>query len=355
MGIEEFEAGAYLLARAILQNPPGARAALRARPAFLAGALLESRSPWSPDEIANLSGLFPWEGLSYSIERGLFGTSAGLNPEGKLCVRVYANRRGKDYLNANVMPKFRPGTNLPVFVVEVDSIRFAKSTPCAGGASISGLGGSATGTLGAWLKKNPSGDFVALSNNHVIADFNKFGPGHDVIQPGAADGGGPADVVGHVEGVVTLEVYDQLRISDTTNLSDVAWFRPSQSGVVDRSIGSPGRWPKGEEDLIQVYRNQAGPVAVSLCGRSSNTVQGTMTGIRSCLFIKEGGKDYYFEDQIEITMSRLALGDSGSLVLTDPGDKIGGLFFALDPGSGVGFANPWQAVKSATNLDFAYS
>ena len=54
-------------------------------------------------------------------------------------------------------------------------------------------------------------------------------------------------------------------------------------------------------------------------------------------------------------MGNLEDGDSGSLVLTDA-DRIGGLFFALDDGpSGLGFANPWDAVISATGLSFSHT
>lgn len=354
MELQRFEVAAHLLANAIVRSPRRAKTGLWRSPRFPQGISLETISSFSHRKFASLCRLFPWEGIASSVEHGLFGTSVGRDRRGALCVQVYANARGSRYLSTEVLPTFQSMIEVPVSVVESGPISFARSRPFGGGASIGALGGSQTGTLGAWLKRNPSGNVVGISNNHVIADFNRYDQGDSVIQPGAGDGGTVNDVVGQIDGVVKLMEDDGT--NGTVNLADVAWFSSSSVIPVDHSIGSSGRLPKGEEDLIQKFSNQTGPIAVWLCGRSSGTVKGSMTAIRASLFMTEGGKDYYFEDQIEITMSSLAHGDSGSLLLTDPDDKIAGLFFAIDSWpTGRGFASPWQGVKHATGLDFSYT
>lgn len=368
MELQQLEAAAYLLARAILQPPKQTWEALHTRPAFLDPmSSLASLSPWDGEGLLKLSALFPWEGASGALEQGIFGTSVGLNPQGELCVRVYANSRGREYLDTRVLrglmiPPMSPhNQEVPIWIVSVESIQFAamsRQRPCMGGDSVGALNGSETGTLGAWLKKNPSGVLVGLSNNHVVADLNHFGLWHDVLQPGPVDGGGAGDEVGQIEGVEHLKEHDPFRFNETLNLADVAWVCPTTpiSAVAAAGIGATQLLPVGEVDLIQQYRGQQPlPVSIWLSGRTSGTVKGTITGIRTSVMIQERGKKYYFEDQLELTFSKLNKGDSGALVLTEPGNELGGLFFALDSNlSGIGFANPWQAVTHTTGLTFLY-
>jgi hypothetical protein len=354
MRIEALEAAAHLLARSIIYSPVEAVAELGRRPRFLARALTTT-SPWSESDVAALSDLFPWQGVAAAIDAGVFGTSVGNDEHGGLCVKVYTNERGQEHLKRHVLQRFHPEADVPICPVTVKSIDFAQARPrpCPGGESIGALGGSETGTLGGWLRKNPSRELVGISNNHVVAEFNRHGIGHPLIQPGPADGGVAADEIGQIDGVVQLKEWNGTDFA--TNLADVAWFRPNSSADADGQIGCTGRVPTGEEDLIRRYKTQSGTIAVWLKGRSSQAVTGSMTAIRASVFIRNASKYYYFEDQIEITMTGIAKGDSGSLVLSDPADKLGGLFFALDPAqSGVGFASSWDNVKSATGLDFWY-
>jgi hypothetical protein len=343
--LPQVEAAAYLLARAVFQFPKNATGAFHEREKSRFEDLV---SPWSEKEINHLNSLFQAD----PMELGVFGTAVGRDSSLNLCVRVYANRRGVNHLTEFVRPRFRPRVNVTIAIVEMESFRFAMSGPCCGGASISPLHGSVTGTLGAWLKRNPTQDFIGLSNNHVLAEYGRFTAGHPVIHPGIADNGTAADIIGTLEGVVPLKEFDQLRRDATLNLADVAWFTPINSSVIDRGIGLSGR-PLGEKDLVQEFLSGR-VVPVEMSGRTSPHASGEVTGIRSVFILQDGATKYLFEDQIEIKMSNIDEGDSGALILTSD-RKIGGLLFAFEMDrSGIGMANPWEAVKQATGLHFEY-
>ena len=317
---------------------------------------LQQESPWTTVEIIELCRLFPSSGLSQAIESGLFGTSVGRDPKGELCVRVYANEKGaENFLKQS--DAFDPQIAVPFFIVEVSRIDFAAvSSSCKGGSSVSPLNGTQTGTLGAWLKKKPSKDFIGVSNNHVLAEYGTFTNGHDVIHPGISASGSTNNILGNIAGVIALKVDDPSRPNDTVNNVDLAWITPQDTSCVDEFIGSSGQRPTGEKNLVAEFNSQTGaPQPVSLSGCSSGTVTGHMVAVDVTLFTKHGPDDYFFEGQMELKMSSVAHGDSGSVVLTNPGDQIGGLFFALDPGrSGVGFATPWQLVKNEIGFEFDY-
>jgi hypothetical protein len=345
VGFPQVEAAAYLLARAVFRFPKNAIVAFHEREKSRFGDLV---SPWSEKEINRLNSLFQGD----PTELGVFGTAIGRDSSLNFCVRVYANRRGVNHLTEFVMPRFQPRVNVTIAIVEMESFRFAMSGPCCGGASISSLHGSATGTLGAWLKRSPTQDFVGVSNNHVLAEYGRFTAGHPVIHPGIADSGTAADIIGKLEGVVPLKEFDQLRRDVTLNLADVAWFTPIDSSVTDRAIGLLGR-PLGEKDLVQEFLSGR-IIPVEMSGRSSHHASGEVTGIRSVFILQNGATKYLFEDQIEIKMSDIDEGDSGALILTSD-RKIGGLLFAFEMDrSGIGIASPWEAVKQATGLRFEY-
>jgi len=356
MTMDKYEAAAELLARTIIRAPSGSDEILHEPLRFAAGEpaiRLNAFSPWDRTQFAKLSGLFSWEGVAGTIDRGLFGTSVGVGSGGEPHIRVYATFQGESWFRNQILPDFFKSQGLEVLFSRVGRIEFAGAS-CAGGDSVGPLNGTQTGTLGAWLKKYPSQEIVGISNNHVLADFNNLQNGHPVTHPGPADGGGAGDVIGELAGLVTLKQDNGLGL--TTNFADVAWIAPTDLAKVTQGIGPTAILPQGEADLLDAYRKTPGSVDVWLSGRSSQQATGTVSAIRAHLFISDNGKSYHFEDQLELTMSHVAHGDSGSLVITQGANNVGGLFFAIDAGSSsTGFANPWHDVRASTGLDFSYS
>ena len=299
----------FLLARTIIGQPSKALKALELRPSFLRPEVsLQVVSSWKSEELTSISNSFPGSGIAFATELGLFGTAVGLDPRGQPAVRVVLLQIvGKRFFYEKVLrdPRFAEKPELPIWVVGVNSIKFAskKQRPCIGGISIGPEQSTTTGTLGAWLKCNPSGKFVGISNNHVLAEFGRFGTGTGIIQPGQQDGGVWTDKMGVLEGFVPLKEYDPFRVNDTVNEADVAWFSADdpQSNFVDRSIGRSGRRPTGEENLVNKFKNttQAIPLSLAgrsswLAGRSSGAVSGAMIGIRASVFSsKKAGKGIF--------------------------------------------------------------
>src|SRR4029453_7377328 len=62
------------------------------------------------------------------------------------------------------------------------------------------------GTLGCFVRSGASSALYILSNNHVLADENRYRKGGHIVQPGTLDGGSPtADRVAKLTRFVRLE------------------------------------------------------------------------------------------------------------------------------------------------------
>ena len=80
---------------------------------------------------------------------------------------------------------------VPTDVIQTGVIRaFQEPTgrfrPAPGGISV-GHKDISAGTLGCWVKRD--GEWMILSNNHVLANVNEASIGDAILQPGAHDGG----------------------------------------------------------------------------------------------------------------------------------------------------------------------
>ena len=110
---------------------------------------------------------------------------------------------------------------------------------------------------------------LGLSNNHVICEFNAFGQGTPIIQPGAGDGGTDTDVVAHVEDFVQLHVYNVNRPTSTVNTADVAWCKPAPGKNVSKVIGVSPVSPTGECDLDHEISTFGSSIDVRAYGKQS--------------------------------------------------------------------------------------
>jgi len=303
------------------------------------------------DKALRLTRLFPWDGISKSVENGFFGTSVSLRSDEGYCVRMYCNTKGEDFISSSHFSALadRP-FSFPLGEIEValvDPPEFAQNKGVPGGSSISAQAGIEVGTLGGWLRDNKE-QYVGISNNHVAADLNSFWAGEPQISPGNT-----GQIFGYLIDAVPLRVDNpNHRIP---NLADVAWLKYKDRTYLDTSINGIDPVPTGEEDLVDNFNSKGIQTPIWMCGQKSRVVQGKVVAIAARVFF-HGARDYYFEDQIELDIGQP--GDSGSLVLTQDGNRVGGLFFAAmkDQRTGKyrGFANPWDDVKSASGLDFIY-
>ena len=177
-----------------------------------------------------------------------------------------------------------------------------------------------TGTLGCLVES--SDGVCILSNNHVLADTNDGVSGDDILQPGPDDqpaGGSPRRIAG-------LTDFEPLRFGSAVNHIDAAIAGLDNPGSAIPQIMGIGRHANPP---VAAFLNQ--PVAKH--GRTTGLTFGTVADVSFDGNVRYDGKIAYFEDQIAIIGELGAFsapGDSGSLVLDNPGSHAVGLLFAGD-------------------------
>ena len=206
------------------------------------------------------------------------------------------------------------------------------------------------GTLGCFVQSGSSTALYILSNNHVLADENRYAKGGSIVQPGALDGGSAtADRVAKLTRFVRLE-------PGKTNFVDCAIAKLNSAIEADvhklKGIGIL----TGQRDDLQI-----GDV-VHKVGRTTGVRHGKVTA-----FELDGVAVEYeigvisFDDQIEIegagNKSFSDAGDSGSLIVDDEMRAAALLFAGGDHGGtngkGLTYANPIGAVLKALKVRLA--
>jgi hypothetical protein len=161
-----------------------------------------------------------------------------------------------------------------------------------------------------------SGDYLILSNNHVLADSNLAARGDLIIQPGAFDGGlFPAD------GVATLDRFEPIVFGAAGyNLVDAAVASPTFSRNLNPAIIGMVV-PRGVD---QAFVGQD----VVKAGRTTQVTSGSVLAVNATVVVGPyaGGGFGVFAEQI-ITTGMAAGGDSGSLLM-DRDLRAVGLLFA---------------------------
>jgi hypothetical protein len=159
------------------------------------------------------------------------------------------------------------------------------------------------------------GDYLILSNNHVLANSNLASVGDLILQPGPFDGGVyPSDAVG------ALERYEPIVFGMSGyNLVDAAVARPTQSRSVNPSIiGLVLPHGVGQARVGQ---------SVVKAGRTTQVTTGTVLAVNATVVVGPyaGGGSGVFAQQI-ITTGMSAGGDSGSLLMDRDLNAVGLLF-----------------------------
>ena len=202
------------------------------------------------------------------------------------------------------------------------------------------------GTLGA-LVEDASGNKYILSNNHVLARFNRASVGENVVQPGLIEVG-----CQQRQGDVVADFTDYVRIKRRGNVVDaaIARIRPGEvrdSGDIldigtlstDTLDASPGLLVKKSGRTTGLTSGYVSAVDVSV-----NVGYTTRCGLPNADFIAR------FNGQIRITGNSGSFsqpGDSGSVIVEDVANqpRAVGLLFAGSSSSTV--ANPIDDVLAA--------
>lgn len=239
---------------------------------------------------------------------------------------------------------------IPTDVIETGVIRALaarteRHRPAPGGVSI-GHPEVTAGTLGCVIKKN--GEFVILSNNHILANSNDARLGDPILQPGTFDGGRrpddrlaelaqfipitfrePLSDCGFARAVIALlnagcrligsrTRYRIYRVEAADNLVDAAIARPLDPADMSPEILEIGR-------IQGVGRGELG-MGVVKSGRTTGLTRGEILQVNVTVDVQYGpGRVARFTDQL-MAGAMSQGGDSGSAVLSSDHQLIGLLF-----------------------------
>lgn len=158
------------------------------------------------------------------------------------------------------------------------------------------------------------GDYLILSNNHVLADTNAAAAGDLILQPGPFDGGlFPSEAIG------SLDRFEPIVFGAAGyNLVDAAIARPSHSRNVTAAIIGQ-LIPRG---IDQAAIGQG----VIKAGRTTQVTTGTVTATNATVAVNYGTPGIaVFRHQI-LTTAMSAGGDSGSLLMSRELEAVGLLY-----------------------------
>jgi len=251
---------------------------------------------------------------------------------------------------------------VPTDVIETGRIRALQSPtgrfrPAPGGVSV-GHRDITAGTLGCWVHRD--GQWMILSNNHVLANSNAAEIGDPILQPGPYDTGGYPD-----DQIAVLEDFVRINFPGDSNggsngdsggcgiagsivsvLNGIAEVLGSSTRVrsystrqVDNLVDAAIARPLKEEDVLPEILNigtvagtasaQLG-TAVKKSGRTTGFTQGEILQVDVTVDVQYGTNLVArFTDQLMAgAMSKG--GDSGSAVLDDQNRLVGLLFAGSD-------------------------
>ena len=227
-----------------------------------------------------------------------------------------------------------PGETVDIIIEEEGEIlpqmHTTKRRPCPGGYSIGHLRVTA-GTLGSIARIDSAWEYI-LSNNHVLAATNSGAAGDPIYQPGVADGGGPPDLIGHLNNFIPLN------FSGGTNEVDCAVAKACDpwSQCIMRNV-----WGIG---IPRAVANATVGQSIRKSGRTTQITNGTIMSDNATIRFSYGaGLVAVFVNQLQYTHMTQG-GDSGSLVWDRDSLTVVGLHFA---GSGTAsYGNKIQRVLS---------
>lgn len=318
--------------------------------------------------IVSASGYaFQSDGLARAIEAqnrhtdallrnpNVVGTASGFDDHGAAVVKIFTKRAG-----VSGLPRQLDAVTVQVTVTgELSALHHrpwhsegpSDSTlsttsvwprPVPIGISTGNEGECSAGTIGARVTKG--GLVYALSNNHVYALENEAPLGSDVLQPGRYDTScsiDPANVLG------TLSEFVAIVFSSAANNTVDAAIALSDTALLGNATPSNGYGtPKSATVAESVGLN------VQKYGRTTGLTRGRITGINGTILVGYGSGTARFVNQIVVGANKpfIKAGDSGSLLVTDPGTNPVGLLFAGDSSGKTAIANPIDAVLSAFGI-----
>ena len=285
-------------------------------------------------------------------KEGVVGTALGLNDQGRAAVLVLLENAGI----AGIPGELDGVPVQPIVTGKIEALPKPEGKPGGGGSapsptsrwtrpvpigiSTGNEGECSSGTIGCRVTGN--GKVYALSNNHVFALENRAPKDSEILQPGRYDTScsiDPDNVIG------TLADFASISFT-TTNTVDCAIALSSTANLGNATPSNGYGTPKSATVPATLS------MAVQKYGRTTSLTKGTITGINATISVGYSSGTATFVNQI-IVQSRKAFikaGDSGSLLVTDPGKNPVGLLFAGNSSGTYAVANHIEDVLSALGV-----
>lgn len=272
----------------------------------------------------------------------VIGTATAISEDGKLVIKILTKS-----INVKGLPSLLDG--VPVTIDNIGEVkafaltkRYTRPVPI--GVSIGNINECAAGTLGCAVEK--SGTRYILTNNHVIARENKAAIGEAVVQPGRYDNR-PVCALRTTDIIGNLADFQTIVFSTTAN------------NVIDAAIATTTPSYVSVSTLPEYYGTPSATIAtpaigmaIMKVGRTTSQTTGTITGINVTINVGYSSGTARFVNQIMTSKSFSKAGDSGSLVVTNPGKNPVGLLFA-GASDGTTFCNPISEVLQKFNVTIA--
>ncbi|MBM83441.1 MAG: hypothetical protein CMJ78_23020 [Planctomycetaceae bacterium] len=278
---------------------------------------------------------------SFLPKKDVHGTATGLDDNGNPVIKVFIEKPGagdvpKQYRGV-VIETIVTGPLVPDWQQQDDEAgdprrRFERPSPI--GVSVGNLEkGCAAGTI-ACRVRDAEGVRYALSNNHVFAMTNKGRPGDRIAQPGRADSGcdrSDSNVIGELTEFVEIQLGGRNKVD-----AAIARIDPGQLGTSTPS--------NGYGDPANETRSAQLGLRVQKYGRSTGLTRGRVVGVNATVYVGfKKDSNTRFDDQVVVRgggeSKFITGGDSGSLLVSDPGRQPVGLLFAGSVGGTYGIAN----------------
>jgi hypothetical protein len=282
------------------------------------------------------------------------GTATGVNAAGIPAVLVFTKQK----VPPGLIPETMEGRPVVVRITgEIHAMprppkpggdtvdpkaRFGRPVPI--GVSTGNANECSAGTIGARVKGRGKAVY-ALSNNHVYARENDADIDEEVLQPGRYDTKCYYDSNNHLGKLTDFEPIN-FSISADDNVIDAAIALSSTdllgNATPSNGYGVPksGTQPAGVGQQVQKY------------GRTTALTKGAVNAINATINIGYDSGTARFVNQIVVYGKKpvIKAGDSGSLLVTDPGKNPVGLLFAGSSDGKWAIANPIDAVLDRFNV-----
>ena len=309
---------------------------------------------------------------------GVVGTAVGLGADGNAAVMVLAEKAGITGIPGKVdgvpvvvkvtgkivalgKPNTPPGQDKKPPKEEVDpTTRFDRPVPIGVSSgserliTIDGVNYCTVGTLGARVKDGDD-HVYALSNNHVYALEGEGVIGDRILQPGRVDMeaqacGSDAEindaVIGTLSDFVPIEfsLLANNKVDAAIAAIDIVQEGDYEGLAVGNATPSDG-YGTPTSAIQSAFVGQA----VQKYGRTTGLTKGSVTMVNATVNVGYDAGTARFVNQIIVESRKpfIKPGDSGSLLVTDPGKNPIGLLFAGSTTGKLGVANHIDDVLSS--------